>query len=245
MSHEGIGVMEGSGPHGKKVTFWRFLRNYINIRSRGINVQQRTVLDMSRHIWIYDDFLGDVLGDLWNAFTSGSGTGAIVSGVNGIVQLDDTALEDDSGLDMGAFYNFDPTLNCAMGFRLKTDTKTNLNLKAGFYKDADEYAWFKIDDADDNIDCAASLNGGAGAVDQDSGVDIADGTYITFFIECLDDGSVKFYINHTLVYTAPASTLSTSAGVLHKPYILVADASGQTTRHYVDIDYIFLYQDRT
>ena len=244
MAMSGLGVNEGSGPHGKRVTFWRILKTYFNIRSRGINVQQRTVLDMSKHVWIYDDFFGDVLSDLWNAVTSGSGTAGIVTAVNGMVQLDDTSSEDDAGIDTGAFFNFDPTLNCAMGFRLKTNTVTNLNLKAGFYKDADEYAWFKVDDADNNIDCAVSLNGGVGAVDEDSLIDIGT-AYIDFFIEVLDDGSVKFYINDVLKYTAPAGTLSATPGVLHKPYILVTDASGQTTQHLIDIDYIFCYQDRT
>jgi len=245
MAHSGMGVNESSGPHYRRLSIWRFFKEYVRIQHRGINLQQRTVLDMSKHFWIYDDFFGDVLRDLWNVVTTGSGTATVVTAVNGIVQLDDTVAEDDAGIDTGAFLNFDPTLNCAIGFRLKTNTKTNFNLKAGFYKDADEYAWFKVDDADDNIDCAASLNGGAGAVDQDSGIDIADGVYHDFRIECFDDGSVKFYIDDVNVYTAPADTLSTTAGVLHKPYILVTDKAAATTQHLVDIDYIFCYQDRT
>jgi len=244
MSHEGIGVTEGGGPHGKKVTFWKFLKSYVNIRKRGINVQRRTVLDMQHTVWYYDDFLGDVLRDEWNAFTSGSGTAAVVSAVNGKAQLDNTSSEDDSGLDWGAFFNWDPTLNCVMEWKCEVNTIANLNVKMGLYKDADEYAWFHVDDADNNIDYAASKNGGAGAVDSDSGIDIDADPHI-FTIECFDDGSVKFYIDNVRVGTAPAATLSATPGVLHKPYFLVTDKAGQTTQHLFDIDYVFIYQDRT
>jgi len=198
---------------------------------------------MQKVVHYYDDFLGDVLRDEWNPWTGSSGTGAVVSAVNGIVQLDNTSSEDDSGLDWGAFYNFAPSLNCAMEFKLEVNSITNLNIIMGFYKDADELAYFHVGDADNNIMCAASLNGGVGAVDDDSLVDIDADAHI-YKIECFDDGSVKFYIDNVLVITAPAATLATTA-VLHKPYFLVTDASGQTTQHLVDIDYVWIYQDRT
>lgn len=236
------GTTEGGGGR-LRTSIWKFFRTYMNITKRGVNVQKRTVLDMQHVVHYYDDFLGDVLRDEWNPFTGSAGTGAVVTAVNGIVQLDNTSSEDDSGLDWGAFYNFDPTLNCALEFKLEVNSITNLNLKAGFYKDADEYAWFHVDDADNNIDYAASLNGGVGAVDADSLVDIDVDAHI-YKIECFDDGSVKFYIDNVLVGTAPAATLSATPGVLHKPYFLVTDASGQTTQHLVDIDYVWIYQDR-
>lgn len=237
------GTTEGGGGR-LRTSIWKFFRTYINITKRGINIQKRTVLDMQHTVWYYDDFLGDVLRDEWNAVTSGSGTATVVTAVNGKVQLDNTSAEDDAGIDWGAFYNWDPTLNCVLEFKAEVNTITNLNFIGGFYKDADEYAYFHIDDADNNIDYAASLNGGVGAVDEDSGVDIDTDPHI-FKIECFDDGSVKFYIDNSLVGTAPAGTLSTSAGILHKPYFLVTDASGQTTQHLFDIDYVFIYQDRT
>lgn len=241
---QGWGLTEGGG-HGKpRVSIWKLFKTYFNVESRGILRINRAVLDMQNTVWYYDDFLGDVLRDEWNAVTSGSGTAVVVTAVNGKVQLDDTALEDDAGVDWGAFYNWDPTLNCVMEWKCQVNTITNLNVIMGLYKDADEYAYFHVDDADNNIDYAASLNGGVGAVDEDSGIDIDTDAHI-FKIECFEDGSVKFHIDGSVVGTAPAGTLSTSAGILHKPYFLVTDAAGQTTRHYFDIDYVFLYQDRT
>lgn len=238
-----FGVTEGGGGRSR-VSFWKFLRSYVTIHKRGTAELRNTVLDMKNKIWYYDDFLGDVLRSEWNAFTSSAGTGAIVSAINGKVQLDDTSAEDDSGLDWGAFLNFDPVLNCVMEWKCEVNTIANLNVLMGLYKDADEYALFGIDDADDNIDYRASLNGGVGAVDADSGIDIDTDAHI-FRIECYDDGSVKFFIDEALVGTAPAGTLSTTAGVAHKPYFLVTDKSGQTTQHLFDIDYVVLHQDRT
>lgn len=239
----GFGQTEGGGGR-LRLSIWKYFKNYVNILKRGTAVLKNTVIDMQTKVWYYDDFLGDVLRSEWNAFTSSAGTGAIVSAVNGKVQLDNTTSEDDSGLDWGAFFNWDPTLNVVMEWKCEVNTITNLNVIMGLYKDADEYAYFHVGDADDNIMYAASLNGGVGAVDIDSGVDIDADAHI-FKIECFDDGSVKFYIDNVLVGTAPADTLDTTVGKLHKPYFLVTDKSAQTTQHLFDIDYVFIHQDRT
>lgn len=237
-----FGTSVGGGRR-TKVGWWTYLKNYVNILRTGTAVHKRTVLDMQLKTWFYDDFFGDVLADQWNLVTGSAGTAALISAINGKVQLDDTASEDDAGIDWGSFYPFDPTLNCVMEVKALVNTITNLNLILGFYKDADEYAYFHVDDADDNIDYAASLNGGVGAVDADSGVDITTSDII-YRIECYTDGSVKFYLDNVLVGTAPAGTLSTTPGVGHKPYILITDKTGQTTQHTFDIDYVFIHQDR-
>ncbi len=240
---QGFGLNEGGG-HGKpRVSIWKLFKTYFNVTTRGVLKINRTVLDMQHTVWYYDDFLGDVLRSEWNAFTGSAGTGTIVTALNGKVQLNDTSAEDNSGLDWGAFYNWDPILNCVMEWKCEVDSITNLNVKMGLYKDADEYAWFHVGDANNNINYAASLNGGAGAVDADTLIDIDTDAHI-FKIECFDDGSVKFHIDNVLVATAPAATLAITS-VLHKPYFLITDKSGQTTQHLFDIDYVFLYQDRT
>jgi len=237
-----FGTSVGGGRR-TKVGWWTYLKNYVNISRRGTAIHKRTVLDMQLKTWFYDDFFGDALADEWNLVTSGSGTAAIVDAINGRVRLDDTSTEDDAGIDFGSYLPFDPTLNCVMEVKAKVNSITNLNLILGFYKDADEHAYFHVGDADDNIMCAATLNGGVGAVDVDSGLDITTDDII-YKIECYDNGSVKFYLDNVLVYTAPAATLSTTPGVGHKPYILVTDKSGQTTQHQFDIDYVFIHQDR-
>ena len=234
------------GGHGKpKVGPFKFFNNYINIRERGINVQQRTVLDMQNTVWFYDDFFGDLISDMWDVSTGSAGTGAIVTGVNGTLELDTTVSDDDVTLSMGSYYNFDPTLNCVMELKMNslTNATTNFGISYwGFYKDADEHAMFEVDTADDSIDCKASLQGGVGAVDSVSGVDIDTAAHI-YKIECFDTGSVKFYIDNALVVTAPAGTLSTTGGILYTPKVELVDSGA--TQHVALIDYIFLYQDRT
>ncbi|KKM15286.1 hypothetical protein LCGC14_1697560, partial [marine sediment metagenome] len=163
----GFGLTEGGGHGRPRVSMWKIFKTYFNVTTRGVLKINRTVLDMQHTVWYYDDFLGDVLRSEWNAFTGSAGTGTIVTALNGKVQLNDTSAEDNSGLDWGAFYNWDPILNCVMEWKCEVDSITNLNVKMGLYKDADEYAWFHEGDANNNINYAASLNGGAGAVDAD------------------------------------------------------------------------------
>jgi len=242
MSSGVFGASEGGGR--VRISFWKWLKSYVNLWPRGTAELKNTVLNMQNKVFFYDDFLGDVLADQWNLVTGGSGTATVISAVNGVCQLDDTTSEDDAGIDFGSFFNFDPTLHAVIEVKAAVDTLTNLLLNIGLYKDTDEYVLFEVDDTDNNIDCKASKSGGSGAVDVDSGVDL-DTDYHIYRIECYDDGSAKFFIDNSLVYTAPAGTLSATAGVLHKPYIYIKDKSGQTTQHKLDIDYVFIHQDRT
>lgn len=241
MSGDKFGYARGGGRR-TKLGWWTYLKNYVNILSRGTAVHLRSVLDRQSKVSFYDDFLGDVLADQWNLVTGSAGTATVLSAINGVCQLDDTSSEDNAGIDFGAFYPFAPALNCVMEVKLTVSTITNLNLIVGLYKDSDELVVFEVDDADNNIDCRAD-GGSASPVDTDSGVDITTAA-ITFKIECYADGSVKFYINNVMVLETAAAVLAIT-NIGHKPYIVVTDASGQTTQHTVDIDYVFIHQDRT
>ena len=58
---------------------------------------------------------------------------------------------------------------------------------------------FQVDDGDTNIDCVTEKDGTATTTD--SGVDIADDTYVTLGFHVKGTGSVEFFVNRNLVAT--------------------------------------------
>ena len=59
---------------------------------------------------------------------------------------------------------------------------------------------FQVDDGDTNIDCVTEKDGTATTTD--SGVDIADDTYVTLGFHVKGTGSVEFFVNRNLVASA-------------------------------------------
>ena len=101
---------------------------------------------------------------------------------------------------------------------------------------------FQVDDGDTNIDCVTEKDGTATTTD--SGVDIADATYVTlsFKVSAKNKSAavVEFFINRALVATHTANIPddeNLTVGVME----LSGDTSGTKT---CSVDYLFAAQDR-
>jgi len=206
--------------------------------------------DPSQHLVYYDDFLGDVLRDEWAVSNAGGGDEtdfAIVDGINGtaVGTTGLAAVDRYVQLDWGTFENFHAGLHAGIEARLKVDDVTSVEIEFGFYKDADEYALLYVDVSDKtdaSIYAKASLSGGAGATDNDTTEDLANGTYVVLQIQTFDDGSVKYYVDGTLKRTDPASTIATSTQLM-RPHFKINNEA--TAARSMTIDYVKIWQERS
>ena len=97
---------------------------------------------------------------------------------------------------------------------------------------------FQVDDGDTNIDCVTEKDGTATTTD--SGVDIADDTYVTLGFHVKGTGSVEFFVNRNLV--APhTDNIPDNENLAIGAMELSGSATGTKA---ATIDYLFAAQGR-
>ena len=97
---------------------------------------------------------------------------------------------------------------------------------------------FQVDDGDTNIDCVTEKDGTATTTD--SGVDIADDTYVTLGFHVTDAAKVEFFVNRNLVATHTAN-IPDDENLAIGAMELSGSATGTKS---ATIDYLFASQTR-
>ena len=97
---------------------------------------------------------------------------------------------------------------------------------------------FQVDDGDTNIDCVTEKDGTATTTD--SGVDIADDTYVTLGFHVKGTGSVEFFVNRNLVATH-TDNIPDDENLAIGAMELSGSATGTKS---ATIDYLFAAQGR-
>jgi len=217
---------------------------------------------------LFDDFLGDVVGDLWN-YTEGTDTttadGAIVEGVNGVFRLtggDSAGTVAADGAQLNSALNWKAnqgnlifearvklasiaSVSCFVGL---TDTKA-LEAPIQSAASADTITTNATDAVGVMFDTSMAtdnwwLVGVATDVDatkQDSGYAPVADTYETWRIEISAAGAAQFYRNGLAIGTAMSGALT--ATVALTPCFIIwprSAAAGKT----MDIDYVCVAADR-
>ncbi len=196
---------------------------------------------------LFDDFTNVAL-DSTNAWTvvkdSGASAGIGADVVGGVLDLTSTATTDDDGASVQGNEIFLPAADKSIWFetRLQCNDADQTDICAGFTVNfvtnpeamltAADRICFQVNDGNASILCKTEAGGTETSTD--SGVDLADDTYVTLSIRVIGTGQVGFYINHKLVAThttnIPATELTVGA------MSLSGSASGtRRTR----IDYLF------
>lgn len=161
-----------------------------------------------------DDFLG-VAVDTTNDWTVVKDTGASVAivadTVGGELTLTSTATTDNDGasIQKNETFSVDASKNLFFQTRLKNNDADQTDICVGLTVNfatnpeamltAADRIVFQVDDGDASINCITEKDGTATTTD--SGIDLADDTYIKLGIAVEGTGSVKFYINDQLVAT--------------------------------------------
>ncbi|MDP6880084.1 MAG: hypothetical protein QGF15_04380 [Alteromonas macleodii] len=97
---------------------------------------------------------------------------------------------------------------------------------------------FQVDDGDTNIDCITEKDGTATTTD--SGVDIADDTYVKLGFHVTDDAKVEFFVNRNLVATH-TDNIPDDENMTIGAMELSGSATGTKS---ATIDYLFCSQTR-
>jgi len=161
-----------------------------------------------------DDFLG-VAVDTTNDWTvvkdSGASVAIVADTVGGELTLTSTATTDNDGasIQKNETFSVDASKNLFFQTRLKNNDADQTDICVGLTVNfatnpeamltAADRIVFQVDDGDASINCITEKDGTATTTD--SGIDLADDTYIKLGIAVEGTGSVKFYINDKLVAT--------------------------------------------
>lgn len=211
-----------------------------------------------RAVAFMDDFLGDVIEDGWNIDADAGCSGAIEVLAGGVVRLQTDATTSDR-VSMAHELNWYGERNAIFECRFKIDAITNVNLFFGF-SDAKAEAsqllpmslsgttWtttatdavgFVFDTAatTDVLYGMGVANGTDATAVQSTSAPVA-ATYMKLRIE-LFDGSAAFYIDDVIVGGSTGFLTST---VALTPLIGVQNRT--TAARLLDIDYVYLAQDR-
>ena len=161
-----------------------------------------------------DDFLGIAI-DTTNDWTvvkdSGASVAIVADTVGGELGLNSTATTDNDGasIQKNETFSVDASKNLFFQTRLKCNDADQTDICAGFTVNfatnpeamltAADRIVFQVDDGDASILCKTEKDGTETSTD--SGIDLADDTYVKLGIAVAGTGSVKFYVNDGLVAT--------------------------------------------
>lgn len=196
---------------------------------------------------VFDDFTNVAL-DSTNDWTvvkdsgASAGIGADVAG--GVLDLTSTATTDDDGASVQGNEVFLPAAGKSIWFETKLQcndadqTDICAGLTVNFSTDpeamltAADRICFQVNDGNASILCKTEASGTETSTD--SGIDLADNTYVTLSIRVSGTGLVQFYVNHNLVAShttnIPATELAVGA--------MSISGSATGTRR-TRIDYLF------
>jgi hypothetical protein len=177
----------------------------------GISWAQRHSAMKLDHFYYEDDFVGDVLRDEWNTAAGGTGVAPAVHATgeeNGTVVGSTGATAGGTSTLNFNRVHFKTDLLAIIESRLKISDISEADAYFGFKKDADEYAYFHVDNGD--IYCKSDDAGGQGPYSSDSLVNAVDNTYLVLTVELLDTETSKFYIDGILKKTSTTGAVTAS-----------------------------------
>ena len=165
-----------------------------------------------------DDFLGIAI-DTTNDWTvvkdSGASVAIVADTVGGELGLNSTATTDNDGasIQKNETFSVDASKNLFFQTRLKCNDADQTDICVGFTVNfatnpeamltAADRIVFQVDDGNASILCKTEKDGTETSTD--SGIDLADDTYVKLGIAVAGTGSAKFYINDLLVATHSAN----------------------------------------
>jgi len=165
-----------------------------------------------------DDFLGIVINTTndWTVVKDSGATVAIVADtVGGELGLTSAGTTDNDGasIQKNETFSVDASKNLFFQTRLKCNDADQTDICVGFTVNfatnpeamltAADRIVFQVDDGDASILCKTEKDGTETSTD--SGIDLADDTYVKLGIAVAGTGSAKFYINDLLVATHSAN----------------------------------------
>jgi hypothetical protein len=202
---------------------------------------------------IEDDFLGiavDATNDWTVVKDSGAAVAIVADTVGGEVALTSTATTDDDGASIQGNEVFAVAAGKDMWFetRIKCTDADQTDLCFGFTVNfatnpeamltAADRIVFEIDDGDASILCKTEKNGTETSTD--SGIDLADNTYIKLGIAVSSTNAVYFYINNALVATHTTNIPDDENLTIAAMSVSGSDSGTRVTT----IDYILAAQTR-
>ena len=165
-----------------------------------------------------DDFLGIVINTTndWTVVKDSGATVAIVADtVGGELGLTSAGTTDNDGasIQKNETFSVDANKNLFFQTRIKCNDADQTDICVGFTVNfatnpeamltAADRIVFQVDDGDASILCKTEKDGTETSTD--SGIDLADDTYVKLGIAVAGTGSAKFYINDLLVATHSAN----------------------------------------
>jgi hypothetical protein len=165
-----------------------------------------------------DDFLGIVINTTndWTVVKdSGASVAIVADTVGGELGLNSTATTDNDGasIQKNETFSVDASKNLFFQTRLKCNDADQTDICVGFTVNfatnpeamltAADRIVFQVDDGNASILCKTEKDGTETSTD--SGIDLADDTYVKLGIAVAGTGSAKFYINDLLVATHSAN----------------------------------------
>ena len=191
------------------------------------------------YVTYMDDFTGialDTTND-WTVVKDSSATAALgADAESGTLVLTSQATTDDDGASVQGNEIFavesGRAIELCIGLTVNFATNPEAMLAA-----ADRIV-FQVDDGDTNIDCVTEKDGTATTTD--SGVDIADDTYVTLGFHVTDDAKVEFFVNRNLVATH-TDNIPDDENMTIGAMELSGSATGTKS---ATIDYLFASQTR-
>ena len=118
------------------------------------------------------------------------------------------------------------------------DDVSECDAYVGFYKDADEYAYFHIDNGD--IYLKSDDGGGEGPYSEDSGINLTDGTWVLLRVVLDNTETAEFWINGT-EYGTPTAGAVTADNMT--PYYHIVNTTDNTCKLFIDYTKIFQNRD--
>lgn len=189
-----------------------------------------------------DDFWGDSLDAMWRSSIGGGGTMAVTDAVDGgIVRIGTPTASDSSIL----YWNDIRTLhvNKRVSFEARvrdnggvTDTYRQIRM----YNDGDDYIGFYHNQDSDNIYILSRKDATQTALD--SGIDV-DTAFHVYKIECFPAGEVHYYIDGVETANSPITT-NIPDDVYLQPYIAIISSADSDPATSMDIDYVYVRQER-
>jgi len=199
----------------------------------------------------YDDFIGDSLDARWTPTTSGTGTVAILTGLNGLVNfVTGATINSTSRINFGAFFVFERGNSAIIKFRMRTGTTTSLTFFAGFASTdflpgsggspVASSALVRFDSGGSGTDTNFMLvtSDGTTSSATSSGVAI-DSVNHDFIIE-LRSGDVRLWMDGVLKVTKTTNLPLTATDLA--PYFGVTQDAGASRT--IVVDYVHATQDR-
>lgn len=197
------------------------------------------------------DFFGDTIPDELNATAdAGSTAPAISSPIQGGVVI---GVTDGTGADQvrlatgtnGTWHT--PLYHAGMEARVQVDSIAIIELLVGFYDDAGDYAYIEVDvtnlgDAEPHY-VTNNAAAGESSTDCSNFVAISASTWYRIKVQMIDDGSVKFYIDDTLVGTSAADAVEKDGSTaMFMPIIYLAEQGAAAKT--LTVDYLEYWGDR-